>query len=402
MKLYQIVLKDVIRRKKRVLYAALGVVIGTMTVVGILTVSLAGQERIYHQLEKYGPNLSVIPAISNLDMKLGDLSLGTLTVGENYISNDKLPLMRQITDEEIRKGFRDRGVAFDDDGGNIATIAPKLFMNTRVDGVAVMVVGIDPVEESKVKTWWNVKQGEYIQNANQAVIGSMVASLLKMEIGSKISVNNDTVVVAGILQETGSNEDYQIFVPIDTLQKAFNKEGLISSIDIRALCNACPVETIADALNKEIPGIRAVSVKQVAATEAGMMDKINRFMLALAGITLLVGLFGVVNTMMTTVHERIKDIGIMRAVGASRGQIIKIFIYEAIIVGVIGGIFGYLFGTLLAFAIGPLLLEGTAVTYVPQYFPVALALAIFVAILATSYPAFRATKIRVADSFRSI
>ena len=54
MKLYQMVAKDVMRRKKRVLYAALGVVIGTMTVVGILTIALAGETRIYSQLEKYG------------------------------------------------------------------------------------------------------------------------------------------------------------------------------------------------------------------------------------------------------------------------------------------------------------------------------------------------------------
>lgn len=402
MKLYRIVAKDVVRRKKRVLYAALGVVIGTMTVVGILTVSLAGQSKIYSQLEKYGPNLSVVPAINNLDMKLGDLSLGTLTVGENYISADKLPQIRQIADEEIRKGIREGGINFQDDGGNIATIAPKLFMNTKVEGVSVMVVGIDPPEESKVKTWWKVREGEYIQSADQALIGSTVASLLQLNLGSKIRINDNAIIVAGILEETGANEDYQIFVPIDTLQKAFNKEGLVSSIDIRALCNACPVETIADALNKEIPGIRAVSVKQVAATEAGMLEKINKFMLALAGITLAVGLFGVINTMMTSVHERIRDIGIMRAVGASRNQIIKIFIYEALIVGLIGGIFGYIFGTLLAFAIGPVLLEGTAVTYVPQYFPVALAIAIFVAVVATSYPALRATRIRVADSFRSL
>jgi len=363
-----------VRRKKRVLYAALGVVIGTMTVVGILTVSLAGQSKIYAQLEKYGPNLSVVPAINNLDMKLGDLSLGTLTVGENYISTDKLPLIRQIADEEIRKGIKERGISFNDDGGNIATIAPKLFMNTKVEGVSVLVVGIDPPEESKVKTWWKVREGEYIQSADQALIGSTVASLLQLNLGSKITINDNAIAVAGILEETGANEDYQIFIPIDTLQKAFNKEGLVSSIDIRALCNACPVETIADALNKDIPGIRAVSVKQVAATEADMLEKINKFMLALAGITLAVGLFGVINTMMTSVHERIKDIGIMRAVGASRNQIIKIFIYEAIVVGIIGGIFGYIFGTLLAYAIGPVLLEGTAVTYVPQYFPVALPL----------------------------
>ena len=104
MKLYQVVIKDVMRRKRRVLYATLGVVIGTATVVGILTVAVAGQARIYNQLEKYGPNLAVVPAINNLDMKLGNMSLGTLSVGENYISEEKLPKIREIADGEIRNG----------------------------------------------------------------------------------------------------------------------------------------------------------------------------------------------------------------------------------------------------------------------------------------------------------
>jgi putative ABC transport system permease protein len=396
MKLYRLVAKDVVHRKKRVLYAAIGVVIGTMTVVGILTIALAGQERITQQLEKYGPNLTVVPAISNLTMKLGDVNLGTLTVGENYISADKIPQMRKIADNEIRMKL---GI---EDEGNIATIAPKLFINTKIEGASVMVVGIDPGEEAKIKTWWKIREGEYLQKDNEALVGSVAAELLAISPGKKISINDSELTVTGIIDETGSNDDYQVFVPIDTLQKAFNKEGLVNSIDIRALCNACPVEIIADALNKDIPGIRAVAVKQVAASEMGMLEKINRFMMALAGITLIVGLFAVVNTMMSSVNERIKDIGIMRAVGASRNQIVKIFIYEAIIIGIIGGILGYIVGTLLAYVIGPLLLEGTAVTYVPQYFPVALALAIFVAVVATVYPAFRATRIRVADSFRSL
>src|ERR1035437_4282517 len=103
MKLYQVVLKDIWSRKKRVLYATLGVIIATMTVVGVLTIALAGQARIYSQLEKYGANLSVVPATKSLNTGLGDLTLGTVTVGENYIGADKLPQIRQITDGEIRK-----------------------------------------------------------------------------------------------------------------------------------------------------------------------------------------------------------------------------------------------------------------------------------------------------------
>jgi putative ABC transport system permease protein len=92
----------------------------------------------------------------------------------------------------------------------------------------------------------------------------------------------------------------------------------------------------------------------------------------------------------------------MRAVGASRDQIIKIFIYEAVIIGIIGGIFGYIAGTLLAYAIGPILFNGTAISYVPLYFPLSLALSVVLSIIATLYPAFRATRIKVADLFRSL
>jgi putative ABC transport system permease protein len=395
MNLYQIVVKDIVRRKRRVLYAALGVVIGTMTVVGILTIASAGEAKIYKQLEQYGPNLTVIPAINNLDMKLGNLSMGTLTVGENYIAQDQLPKIRQIADSKIREALNIT------DEGDIATIAPKLFENTRVNGISLVVVGVDPEQERIVKSWWEVGKGDYLSGGDQALVGAIAADLLKLNVGDSISLNQSSVKVAGILKETGAGDDYQVFVPLPAVQKAFHKENVISSLDIRALCNACPVEMIANSINQNIPGVRAIAVKQIAQSEMGLVEKMNSLMYALAGVTLMVGLFGVVNTMMSSVHERTKDIGIMRAVGASRKQIIRIFIFEAIVIGIIGGVAGYLLGTALAYLIGPLVFEGTAVYFVPQYFPLALGVSIAVAVAAAVYPAIKASEIRVADSFRS-
>jgi putative ABC transport system permease protein len=404
MNLYQMVLKDIFRRKKRILYAALGVVIGTMTVVGILTTAVAGEAKIVAQLEKYGPNLSIIPAISNLDMKLGDLNLGTVTVGENYIQEDKIPEIRRVTDRKIRE-YLDKDIigAFGiSNDGPIATIAPKLYVPADIKGASVMLVGIEPAGEQVIRTWWQVKSGEYLKEGREMLAGASAAALLRLNIGDKVTYNNTDFTVTGVLDETGSGEDYELFVPLAPLQAAAGKEGIISSIDIRALCKACPVEIIADSLNQSIPGIRAVAVKKVALTEMGMLDRINKLMFALAGITLLIGCFGVANTMMTSVHERVKDIGIMRAVGASFNQIIKVFLEEAIIIGVIGGIVGYVGGSLLAYAIGPLIYDGASVSFVLQYLPVSLILSIMVAVAATAYPAFQATRIRVADSFRSL
>ncbi len=397
MKLYQVVLKDMQRRRRRVLYATLGVVIGTMTVVSILTIAMAGQARITAQLEKYGANLSILPAVTSIDTSLGDLNLGTVSVGDNYITEDKIPQIRQITDAAIREALPDLRKE-----GNIATIAPKLFVSTNVKGGSVVVAGIIPEEEKNIKTWWQVGKGKYLDGEDQALVGSQTASLLNLKVGDTIDVNGANLTVTGILDDTGSNEDYQVFVALLTLQKAFGKEGLVSSIDVRALCNGCPVEVIATAINQDISGVRAVAVKQIAAAEMGMLERLNNFMLAIAGVTLIVGGFGVFNTLMTSINERRKDIGIMRAVGASRGQIIKALVYEAIVVGIGGGLLGYIAGSALAFVIGPVIFEGTAISFVPLYLPVAIGLALLIAVLATFYPALRATKIKVADSFASL
>ncbi|MDO9334074.1 MAG: ABC transporter permease [Dehalococcoidales bacterium] len=396
MKLYQIVLKDIMRRKRRVLYAALGVVIGTMTVVGVLTIAFAGENRIYGQLEKYGANLTIIPAISRIDTKVGNLSLGTLSIGENYISESYLPKIREIADGEIRTALNIK------DNEPISIIAPKLYVNAEVRGISLVVTGIQSQDELSIKTWWQVREGEFLKTDNQAVVGALTAELLKLKVGDGIPLNKSVLVVSGILEETGSSEDYQVMVPLATLQKAYNKEGLISSVEIRALCNACPVELIALALNQNIPGIKALAVKQIANTEMDLVQKVNRLMLSLAGITLVIGVFGVVNTMMTSVHERTRDIGIMRAVGASRWQIIQVFMYEALVIGVIGGVLGYLAGTLLAYGIGPLIFESASISYIPQFIPLSLGIAVAVAAVATVYPALRATRIRIAEAFRSL
>ena len=396
MRLLQVVAKDTLRRRRRVVYTALGVAIGVAAVVAVLTVAHSGEQRIYSEIDKYGPNMTVTPAINDVDLKLGDLRLGSLAVGENYIAEDKLPEIRQIADGAIRNALDIQ------DNGDIATIAPKLYMNTIVKGTSIMVVGFNPEQERLIKSWWEISRGRYPEQQDEAILGTRASSILGVDPGDSIAINGQDVTIVGILGETGSQDDYQIFAPLKTVQQAFGKEGLISSMDIRALCSACPVESIADSINKTIPGVRAVAVKQIAETEMNLVGKINRFMLALAGITLVVGGFGVVNTMMASVHERIKDIGIMKAVGASRKQIVSMFIYEAIAVGMVGGIIGYVAGTLLSYVLGPLIFDGLAVSYAPQYLLPALGLAILVTIVASVYPALRASHIRVADSLRSL
>ena len=396
MKIYQVVVRDTLRRRRRALFTALGVAIGVAAVVAVLTVARAGEKRIYSEIDKYGPNMMVTPAINDMDLKLGDLRLGSLAVGNNYIAQDRVSEVRQIADGAIREAL---GIQDQED---IATIAPKLYVDTTVNETSIMVVGFDPQQERTIKSWWDISKGRYPEQPNEALLGDRASSALAVDAGDRIGINGEELTVVGVLQETGSADDYQVFAPLGTVQKAFGKEGLISSIDVRALCSACPVESIADSINKSIPGVRAVAVQQIAESEMNLVMKVNRFMLVLAAITLVVGALAVVSTMMSSVHERIKDIGIMKAVGASRGQIVRMFVYEAVAVGLLGGLLGYVSGTLLSYALGPLIFDGLAMSYAPQYFLPALGLAIAVAIVASVYPAFRASQVRVAESLRAL
>ena len=396
MRLFDVVVKDTLSRRRRVLYTAFGVAIGVAAVVAVLTIARSGEQRIYSEIDKYGPNMMVMPAINDMDLRLGDLRLGTLAVGETYIPEDKLPEIRLIADGAIREAL---GIQ---DEADIATIAPKLYIDTTVNGTSIMVVGFDPEQERAIKSWWNLSSGRYPEQPDEAILGAKAKSALGVDPGGRIALGGREVTVVGVLGETGSQDDYQMFAPLEMVQQAFGKEGLISSMDIRALCSACPVETIADAINSAIPGVRAVAVRQIADTEMNLVKKVNRFMLALAGITLVVGAFGVVNAMMSSVHERTRDIGIMKTVGASRSQILRTFVYEAIAVGLAGGITGYVAGVLLSDVLGPLIFDGRTIKYEPQYLLPALGLAVLMAVVASVYPAFRAQQIRVADSLRSL
>lgn len=396
MKLFRIVAKDFLRRRRRVLYTALGVAIGVAVVVAVATVAGGGKSKVYEELDKYGANLMVMPEVSDVDLQLGDLRLGALAVGENYISQDKLPEIRRIADGAIR------GALGIEDEEDIATIAPKLYVDTTVLDTPVMVVGFEPESERQIKTWWTLSAGDYPTGPDEALLGARARSAINVESGERIAVGGQEITVVGVLGETGSNDDYQVFVPLKTVQRIFSKQGLISTADIRALCSACPVTDIATMINEAIPGIRAVAVSQVAETEMGVVAKVNRVMLTLAGVTLAVGIFGVANTMMSSVNERIKDIGIMKAVGASRAQVVLMFVYEALGIGLVGGILGYTAGTMLSYLVGPLIFDGLHVSYTPQYLLPALGLAMLVAVVASAYPAFRASQVRVAEALRSL
>ena len=148
MRLSTIVVKDMVRRKRRVLHSVLGVSIGITTVIAMLTVANAGEQLLRGELERYGPNLTVVPATARLDVELGGLTMGSVTVGETMIDESVLPLIQQVADDAIRA---DMGIS---DPSPIAIVAPRLYLPGAVDARNVTVVGVFPAEEKAIRVWW--------------------------------------------------------------------------------------------------------------------------------------------------------------------------------------------------------------------------------------------------------
>jgi putative ABC transport system permease protein len=394
-KLSTIVVKDLLRRKRRVVHSVFGVSIGIMTVIAMLTVANAGERVLRAEMERYGPNLTVVPATARVDVELGGLTMGSVTVGDTLLDQSVLPLIQQVADDAIRM---DMGIS---DAGPIVIVAPRLYLPGTTDGRNVTVVGVLPGEEKAIRAWWNFSEGTFLQGEHDLVAGAVAARSLGISAGETVTVSGGDYTVVGVLGESGANDDFLLFVPLSTLQESSGKGAVVSTVDVRALCTGCPVEKIALSLAADIPGVHAIAVKQVAEAELGMWHSMRTIVLMLAAITLLVGLFGVMNAMSAMVVERRKDIGIMRAVGASRRQILAMFLLEAVVLGLLGGLGGYIAGIALAFAAGPLLLEGVVVKPVLVYVPLAIGLAAGVSMLAALQPALGASRMRVADAVRT-
>ena len=394
MRLTTIVLKDMARRKRRVVHSVFGVSIGIMTVIAMLTVGNSGERLLRMELERYGPNLTVVPATARLDVELGGLTMGSVTVGETMLDHAVLPLIQYVADEAIRT---DKGI---NDPGPLAIVAPRLYLPAHLGERTVTIVGVSPDEERAIRVWWDFSEGGHMNSSSELVAGAVAAKALGLTTGQTLSLVNHDYTVAGVLGESGSNDDFLLFVPLSTLQQSSGKGAVVSTVDVRAHCTGCPVEEIALALTEQIPGIHAVAVRQVAEAELGLWHNIRAVVLMLASVTLLVGLFGVMNSMSAMVADRRKDIGIMRAVGASRRQILSMFLHEAVVLGFLGGLGGYMAGLLLAMAVGPLILGGVVITPAFEYLPLAIGMAAAISMVAALHPALGASRMRVAEAVR--
>jgi putative ABC transport system permease protein len=188
-------------------------------------------------------------------------------------------------------------------------------------------------------------------------------------------------------------------VNLQVAQQLTSRENKIHTVQVSALCNACPVDTFAEEIEEKIPYIDAKTVKQLVSAEMNILGKIEDMMFLITIVALLASALGVMTTMTTSVIERQKEIGLMKSVGAENKRIVSLFLSEAAIIGVIGGILGFIIGMVVAQFIG-LSVFNMSITPRFEVIPIAVGISIGVSLLASILPVKRAVRVEPAIVLR--
>jgi putative ABC transport system permease protein len=212
------------------------------------------------------------------------------------------------------------------------------------------------------------------------------------------------VKISGVLDETGSQDDFLIFGNLIFVQEAMKKSGALSLIEVSAFCNTCPIEEIVRQISEKLPHAKVTAIKQTLQTKMEALDHFKKFSIGISIIVLLIGSLIVFTNMMASVNERKREIGIFRAIGFRKSHIVRIIFLEALIVGLMAGMIGYFSGLGFSYFIGPIItgMKNGKIVIDPLLAIGAIFLSALIGILSSAYPAIHASKMDPTMALRAL
>ncbi|MDY6834281.1 MAG: ABC transporter permease [Chloroflexota bacterium] len=245
------------------------------------------------------------------------------------------------------------------------------------------------------------------------VVGSGMAEVYLLGIGSVITIGTSDFEVVGILKASGTFDDASYFAPLKAVQEAYGKgpteeqPGSLNYIAIK-VDDVTVAEETALEIN-EIEGFQSVLAAQ---TMDSVVDKLGELLgmarsihFALGAVSLLIGVLFILSTMLMAVSERVREIGTMRAIGVHRSFVFQLIIIEATITSVVAGIFGCIGGIILSRLITVGVAESMGVSYVeavvtPRILVLGIVIALIMGISAGLYPAWRIAQSNIVKALR--
>lgn len=387
----------------RSVLAALGIVIGVVAIASIGMMGANMTLSVTEELSDMANKLTVTPYTGSGGMMMGGPGVRISTTGP---SDDG----EAITEDQFRD--IERIVAKYGTAYTVRSESDEI--EAGPDTGRATIYGLDPdiIREILV-----VETGEYPKSTTSVVVGPTLAERLGLKVGSKIDIGDPdegsttTVRVVGILEERGMSMDLATDMAIVGTQKLFTGiyggEGEYDQVNVvvNDLNEIGTVKAaIEDELNRKEDTVTVQDSSRMMESITSTVSTMTTFVMAIAGISLLVAAVSIFNVMMMSVNERVREIGILRSIGTQRTEILRMFIYEAAIIGLVGAIIGavasLIIGYLIVFG-----MVGTADYFFATgsigYVPMAMAVGAAICIVTGVYPAWRASNLDPIEALRA-
>jgi putative ABC transport system permease protein len=286
----------------------------------------------------------------------------------------------------------------------------RMKLGVGSDDIVAAIYGLSPDD---VPDFLKLQEGGYSRGNSGCLVGSTFAKDNNVKVGSRISIGTDgnkgTLRVTGIIEERGMafdvSTDSAIVVTRDWFDSSYNRNDYDKVVvKVKNLDEIVSVKAaIEKQMNRRDTTVDVMDTRKTMETIFQAFGQITTFVSAIGGISMLVAGVSILNIMMMSVTERIKEIGIMRSIGAQRKEVMSMFLYEAVILGVVGSIIGGGLSLLGGYAISSLMLQTTKYLFVPSsmiHIVYGMSFGIVISLICGIYPAWRAANLNPIDALR--
>ena len=429
----RIISESFTRTPRRKLLTGAALALGMAVATATLTVALNVGDRLAAEFRSLGANLLVTPKADTLPLEVGGVDYRPVNAGA-YLPVDELPKLKQIFWANNIKGF----TPFLDVPVSIGA-APGVPVAASSDSEVTLIgtwvnhrieLGSDPPFETGVAStnpWWRIASGGrwFDDGGDECVVGESLASRKNIHTGDFVEIQSAggtaKLRVTGILS-TGGSEDDAIVAPLVIAQKLAEQPRKYRRLMVSAVvkpdddfnrrdhskftpeeyerwyCSAY-IGAISLQIEQALPGVEARAVRQVAEGEGKILGRISVLLWIVTLAALIAAGLAVGSTAATSVLERQKEVGLMKALGASNALVGAFFLGEQLLLAVFGGGLGYAVGVLLARWLSITVFGVTSPARMIML-PVTLGLAIVVAVAGSLFPLRRASRFDPAPILR--
>jgi putative ABC transport system permease protein len=378
--------KNILRHRTRSFLTMLGIAASVGVLFAVLSFNQGFNQGLSRELERTGLHFMIVP--SGCAHEVAALVLHGAVIPKFLDTN----VMAHVTATA---------------GIDLATPILVAQLPDQQRGKIDLIYGVDMSVLTAIKPGWEIL-GRIPEHPHEVLLGFEIAQHENLKPGDRFSSPSQGVdlMVAGIVGLTSSQDDAFVYLPIQTAQSLVGNPNAATAIGVK-VNDPTRIGTITDDLTSVVPGIQIVTMGEVMNSISNLAASARALSLSIVLIAILISAVGVMNSILMAVFERTQEIGMMRAVGASRWDIFRIILNETTILALCGGLVGIVLSILGARLIEafvrsvmPFVPSGDLIRLDPVVALGSVAFIFVIGVCAGIYPAAKAAKINPVEAIK--